>query len=74
MGRVPEPAQLLNQEEAAVELESSVTENCGMHAGRVQQQLRLDAVKVGGVEQGLKEMLQQGLFDFKRRGRSGAKC
>jgi hypothetical protein len=57
--------KLLHHEKTPADLETRLAKDAGVYARRVQQKLRLYAVDMRRVQQRLKEMLQQGLLDFK---------
>jgi len=61
----PETLELLDEEEAAEYFEAGIAKDAGVAAGVVEQELRLDAVDVGRIEQRFKEMREQGLLDLK---------
>ena len=58
--------QVLNHEQAAIEGESGVGKDVYQSAGRMEQELRLDAVHLRGILQGFKEVAQKHALDFAR--------
>ena len=62
-GTSPAASQRLHQEETLVQLEPRLAEEDGMRSRWVEQQLRLDAIDLRRIEQGFKEMTEQGFFD-----------
>src|SRR6476660_1412198 len=58
-GTAPVALEQLHHKVTTEKLESGLTEDLGMCAGWMKQQLRLDAIDVGGVEQRFKEVTEQ---------------